>query len=132
MPNPNADLDTNPGASTNIPTMIISNGYLATSCYNIIRTNTKNVVSLLRRTDGGIQFRFGAGLDNNLTTEQVAELFAGVSFNYVLATPTDQPAITLPEDIAIEKGGTIQATYDNSNQVPADFDFEVAVYKPMQ
>ena len=57
---------------------------------------------------------------------------SGVYLYYELATPTDQPAITLPEDIAIEKGGTIQATYDNSNQVPADFDFEVAVYKPIQ
>ena len=58
--------------------------------------------------------------------------FVGKTIYFELATPTDQPAITLSEDIAIEKGGTLQVSYDNSNQVPADFDFEVAVYKPMQ
>ena len=43
---------------------------------------------------------------------------------YELATPTDQPTITLPENISIQKGGTITAEYDSTDNCGADFDFE--------
>lgn len=57
---------------------------------------------------------------------------SSVTLNYELATPTDQPAITLPENIEFEKGGSLEVTYDSTAPTPADFDFEVAVYKPIQ
>ena len=56
----------------------------------------------------------------------------GVYLNYPLATPTDQPSITIPENIEFEKGGSLEVTYDETAPTPADFDFEVAVYKPIQ
>ena len=49
----------------------------------------------------------------------------GVYLLYELATPTDQVAITLPENIAIQKGGTITAEYDSTDNAPSDFDFEL-------
>ena len=48
----------------------------------------------------------------------------GIYLYYELATPTDQPTITLPENIAIQKGGTITAEYDSTDNAPSDFDFE--------
>lgn len=55
----------------------------------------------------------------------------GVILNYELATPTEQTA-TLPTDIEIEKGGSLEVVYDNGNTTPADFVFECAVYKPIE
>ena len=57
---------------------------------------------------------------------------SGVYLVYELATPTDQPSITLPENIEFEKGGSLEVTYDETAPTPADFDFEVAVYKPIE
>lgn len=51
--------------------------------------------------------------------------------NYELATPTEQTA-TLPTDIEIEKGGSIEVVYDNGYTTPADFLFDCAVYKPLE
>lgn len=48
---------------------------------------------------------------------------------YELATPTDQPTITLPENIVIQKGGTLTAEYDNSGKAPSDFEFDIATIK---
>lgn len=53
----------------------------------------------------------------------------GYKVNIPLATPTDQPSIDLPENIAIQEGGSIEAVYDDGYESPADFTFEVAVEK---
>lgn len=39
---------------------------------------------------------------------------------YELATPTDQPTISLPENIQAENGGTIFANYDSEENAPSD------------
>lgn len=54
---------------------------------------------------------------------------SGVYLLYELATPTDQVAITLPDDIAIEKGDSFEVVYDNNDNCGADFDFAVATSK---
>lgn len=59
------------------------------------------------------------------TANDMAAYMSGKTIIYELATPTDQVAITLPEDIAIQKGGTITAEYDSTNNCGADFDFEL-------
>ena len=48
---------------------------------------------------------------------------------YELATPTDQSAITLPTDLTIEKGGSLQADYTSPNTTPSDFDIQYATSK---
>ena len=57
------------------------------------------------------------------TTNNLVELY------YELATPTDQPTITLPDDIAIENGDSFEIVYDNNDNCGADFDFAVATNK---
>ncbi len=52
---------------------------------------------------------------------------SGVMLYFELEIPTDQEAITLPEDIKIQEGGTIEVEYDEDDFTPSDFDFEVAV-----
>lgn len=66
-------------------------------------------------------------VNNGSTTTQPTGIL-----NFELATPIDQPAITLPENIEFEKGGSLEVIYDSTNKTPSDFDFEVAVYKPIQ
>ena len=56
---------------------------------------------------------------------------SGVILNYELATPAEQTA-TLPTDIEIEKGGSLEVVYDNGYTTPADFVFDCAVYKPLE
>ena len=56
---------------------------------------------------------------------------AGSVINYELATPAEQTA-TLPSDIEIEKGGSLEVVYDNGYTTPADFVFDCAVYKPLE
>lgn len=51
--------------------------------------------------------------------------------NYELATPAERTA-TLPTDIEIEKGGSLEVVYDNGYTTPADFVFDCAVYKPLE
>lgn len=65
------------------------------------------------------------------TTDEVKALVNNVILNYELATPTEQSA-TLPTDIEIEKGGSLEVVYDNGYTTPADFVFDCAVYKPLE
>lgn len=103
-----------------------------TVAYNVAPNMISNTgLDVISRTEVNNGTSGISCFEDNVVVSSTTGL-TGKTIYYELATPTDQPAITLPEDIAIEKGGTLQASYDNSNQVPADFDFEVAVYKPMQ
>ncbi len=68
---------------------------------------------------------------NYSTAEQFKNAMSGVILNYELATPTEQTA-TLPTDIEIEKGGSLEVVYDNGYTTPADFVFDCAVYKPLE
>ena len=55
---------------------------------------------------------------------------SGVYLNYELATPTDQnPAITLPENITIQKGGSVEIQYASGYETPCDITFEMATNK---
>lgn len=54
---------------------------------------------------------------------------SGIYLYYELATPTDQPTIALPENIAIQKGGTLTAEYDGTSKAPSDFEFDIATSK---
>lgn len=67
----------------------------------------------------------------SLTAAQFKTAMSGVILNYELATPTEQTA-TLPTDIEIEKGGSLEVVYDNGYTTPADFVFDCAVYKPLE
>jgi hypothetical protein len=67
----------------------------------------------------------------SLTAAQFKTAMSGVILNYELATPTEQTA-TLPTDIEIEKGGSLEVVYDNGYTTPADFVFDSAVYKPLE
>lgn len=67
----------------------------------------------------------------SLTATQFKTAMSGVILNYELATPTEQTA-TLPNDIEIEKGGSLEVVYDNGYTTPADFMFDCAVYKPLE
>ena len=53
----------------------------------------------------------------------------GTVINYPLENPTDQVAITLPDDIVIENGDSFEITYDSTDNCGADFDFAVATNK---
>ena len=65
-------------------------------------------------------------------TTSTSEYPSGI-LQYKLATPTDQtPAFTLPENIEIQKGGTIEIVYDDGYETPCDIDFEVAVSKVLE
>ena len=83
-------------------------------------------------TDGYIGIVVTASSVTDLTTFKTWLSNNNVILNYELATPTDQPTITLPENIDFEKGGSLEITYDSTAPTPSDFDFEVAVYKPIQ
>ena len=79
---------------------------------------------------------FGLSNDNiqflsatDRTTNEVAALFNGVEIEFELAAPTDQTAITLPDDIAIADGDSFEITYDSTDNCGADFDFAVATNK---
>ncbi len=52
----------------------------------------------------------------------------GILF-YELATPTYQPSTTLPENMSIEQGGSVEIQYDSNNNAPSDMTFEFATNK---
>lgn len=124
-----------------------SSGYYAWRCTNI--PNIK-YVSLNTQIGNAIwskggTIRQGSGITGNVALYSFAIDTSQVSFvvengtnhptgtfYYELATPIDQPSITLPENIEFEKGGSLEVTYDSTAPTPSDFDFEVAVYKPIQ
>ena len=92
------------------------------SLANLTNTNALLFVS----SGGNVSF---SNMGYNATTFKTA--MSGVILNYELATPTEQTA-TLPTDIEIEKGGSLEVVYDNGNTTPADFVFDCAVYKPLE
>ena len=103
-----------------------------TVAYNVAPNMISNTgLDVISRTEVNNGTSGISCFEDNVVVSSTTGL-TGKTIYYELATPTNQQAITLPENIEFEKGGTIQATYDNSNSIPADFDFEVAVYKPMQ
>lgn len=74
--------------------------------------------------------RLAISVPKGTTGEQAIALLNGVKFIYALNTPTDQsPAINLPENLNIQKGGTIEIEYADGHTVCSDFDFEVATSK---
>ena len=68
--------------------------------------------------------------DDSYTDENTLKTaLSGTYLVYQLATPTDQVAITLPDDIAIADGDSFEITYDSTDNCGADFDFAVATSK---
>jgi len=70
---------------------------------------------------------------NYSSASDLKTALSGKKINIELATPTDQsPSFTLPENIEIQKGGTIEIEYDDGYSTPCDIDFEVAVSKVLE
>lgn len=81
-------------------------------------------------TDGKLNIYDSSQTDYS-NPSSIKNALSGVILNYELATPTEQTA-TLPTDIEIEKGGSLEVVYDNGYTTPADFVFDCAVYKPLE
>ena len=101
--------------------------------YNIYPTNT--IYGNLSGNNAlGITYQGVLVVRNDSYTD--ADTFktamSGVMLNYELANQTDQPTITLPENIEIELGGSLEVLYDDGHTTPCDFTFDTAVYKPIQ
>ena len=92
-----------------------------TISFSDMKSNTANITC-----DKGVVSEIGTLSGTTLTLTQA---ISDATFYYELATPTDQTPITLPENIDIEKGDSIEITYDNTDNVASDFDFAVITSK---
>lgn len=102
---------------------IICSSFVAVSSLSQLTSDNS---SMYVSSSGNISF---SNMGYNAATFKTA--MSGVILNYELATPTEQTA-TLPTDIEIEKGGSLEVVYDNGYATPADFVFDCAVYKPLE
>ena len=92
-----------------------------TISFSDMKSNTTNIIC-----DKGVVSEIGTLSGTTLTLTQA---ISDATFYYELETPTDQTPITLPENIDIEKGDSIEIVYDNTDNVASDFDFAVITSK---
>lgn len=87
--------------------------YIANSVYNILDGQSGIGVS----NNGTVSITdIGHTNDDAATFKQA---MSGVILNYELATPTEQESISLPENIRVFNGGTLNTEYQAPNTTPA-------------